>query len=98
MIWSFIADFSPLIAFRPLDLQQLMEAVQAGSLSQTLVNLHTALIRFIQSEAEIANAIGSVHVCPLTPPRAVQLIAEQRDCSLAPYKDPMHAAFCYQDA
>jgi hypothetical protein len=62
MIWSFIADFSALIAFRPLGLQQLMEAVQAGTLSLTLVNLHIALLRFIQSEAEIANAIGSVHV------------------------------------
>ena len=62
MIWSFIADFSPLIAFRPLELQQLMEAVQTGSLSLTLANLHIALLRFIQSEAEIAHAIGSVHV------------------------------------
>lgn len=64
MIWSFVADFSALIAFRPLGLQQLMEAVQTGSLSVTLVNLHIAIIRFIQSEAEIANAIGSVHVRP----------------------------------
>lgn len=62
MIWSFIADFSPLIAYRPLEVKQLMEAVQTGSLSVTLVNLHIALIRFIQSEAEIANTIGSVHV------------------------------------
>lgn len=63
MLWSFIAEFSPVIAFRPISLQHLMEAVQAGSLSEALVNLHIAFIRFIQSEAEIANAIGSVHVC-----------------------------------
>lgn len=62
MLWSFIAEFSPVIAFRPISLQHLMEAVQAGSLSEALVNLHIAFIRFIQSEAEIANAIGSVHV------------------------------------
>jgi hypothetical protein len=64
MLWSFVADFSALIAFRPVSVQELMEAVQGGSLSLTLVNLHVALIRFIQSEAEIANAIGSVHVRP----------------------------------
>ena len=62
MLWSFIAEFSPVIAFRPISLEHLMEAVQAGSLSEALVNLHIAFIRFIQSEAEIANAIGSVHV------------------------------------
>jgi hypothetical protein len=62
MIWSFIADFSSTIAVRPMSLQHLMEALQAGSYSAALVNLHIGLIRFIQSEAEIAFKCGSAQV------------------------------------
>lgn len=60
MLWSFLADFQPLLGAHAPSLPTLLDALQLGSLSPALVHMHIGLLRFIQAEAEMA-ALGVSH-------------------------------------
>ena len=64
MLWSFLAEFADKLGVHPAPLPALLQAVQTGSLSLLLVNVHIGLIRYVQAEAEIAAASMSHAVRP----------------------------------
>lgn len=60
MLWSFLAEFADKLGVHPAPLPALLAAVQTGSASSLLVNVHVGLIRYLQAEAEVA-ATGISH-------------------------------------
>jgi DDT domain len=59
MLWSFVGEFCALLGVRAPPLTELIDAVVVGAASVSLVDVHIAMLRFVQAEAEVAHAVIS---------------------------------------
>ena len=70
MLWSFLSMFAEQLGLRSPTLEELLVALRIGTLSPLLSNLHVAMLRFMQADAENAHLQGAPQLANERTPRS----------------------------